>query len=345
MQNHLERKNKMIKLKDKLLEKLNQVKDLSANMTLEESGGIKHFEITDDNIVILEVALKNRRKDENSIKLTIVKIAKIDLGFPGIKISFTDNKIQVGNASNIQYIALSSGKGGVGKSTITVLLALALKHLGYQVGIIDADVYGPSIPKLLDLPVVPLSTDDNDLIVPMNIDGIEVVSTEFFMPKDQPIMWRGPMLGKILTHFFDQVAWDFSTKFILVDLPPGTGDVQLDLKEFMPTTDFIVITTPNEQATHVAKKAGLGAIEIGQKVIGVIENMSYLIDEANNNQRREIFGSGGGKELSELLNVPLLAQLEYNVGIGSLNKLPTIDDMIFKIMVVAANQIVKHYNK
>lgn len=335
----------MINKKDELLQKLNEVTDLSANMTLKESGGIRKFEITEDEIVLLEVALKNRRKDETSIKLALVKIVKIDFGYPGIRIEFTDNKIKSSSNNKITYIALSSGKGGVGKSSVTALLALALKHLGIQVGIIDADVYGPSIPKLFNLPIVPLSTDQNDQIIPVNIDGIEIVSTEFFMPKDQPMMWRGPMLGKILTHFFDQVAWDFETKFILVDLPPGTGDVQLDLKEFMPDTDFIVITTPNEQATHVAKKAGLGAIEIGQGVIGVIENMSYLIDEINNNERRFIFGQGGGAELSELLGVDLLGSLPYHIPMGSENILPSKDDMIFKIMIVIATKLIEKYSK
>src|SRR5690554_1148649 len=182
----------MQNLKNDLLNKIKEVKDLSANMSLEESGGIRSFEITDDNIVLLEVALKNRRKDESSIKLSIVKIAKIDFGFPGIKIVFTDNKIQTSGSNKIKYIALSSGKGGVGKSTVTALLALALDYLGYQVGIIDADVYGPSIPKLFNLPIVPLSTDQNDQIIPFKFNNIEVVSTEFFMPKDQPMMWRGP---------------------------------------------------------------------------------------------------------------------------------------------------------
>lgn len=323
-----------------IIDKVNKLEDPSFKLSLEETKGVVSVDIVDDSVVHLEIALRNRKKDEQSVKIQVVKIIKLELGYPGVRIVFTDNKMKINGENNITYFAIASGKGGVGKSSVTALLAIALDYLGYQVGVIDCDVYGSSIPTIFDLPILPLATNENDDIVPFKYGNIEVVSTEFFMPKDQPMMWRGPMLGKVLTHFFDNVSWDKETKYILIDLPPGTGDVHLDLKEFMPDSKFIIVTTPNHQATHVAKKAGLGAIEMGQPVIGVIENMSYLINEETG-ERQFIFGSGGGKALSDLLDVPLLGQLLYDTKLGSEKIIPTNNDMLFKLMVAIANNLTK----
>ncbi|MER3395346.1 MAG: hypothetical protein C4318_05385 [Acidimicrobiia bacterium] len=203
-----------------------------------------------------------------------------------------------------RIVSLSSGKGGVGKSTLTANLAVALAKLGKDVCVIDADVYGFSIPKILGAREEP--SVENDKIRPVQTLGVKVVSMGFFVPEEQAVIWRGPMLHKALQQFVADVAWG-EPDYVLVDMPPGTGDVAISMSQFLPWSEVIVATTPQHAAERVAQRMAAMAAKVGLEVIGVIENMSYFV--ADDGKRYEIFGSGGGEDLAAKLDVPLLGKV------------------------------------
>ncbi|HVL04744.1 MAG TPA: Mrp/NBP35 family ATP-binding protein [Acidimicrobiales bacterium] len=207
-------------------------------------------------------------------------------------------------SSKTRVLGLSSGKGGVGKSSVTVNLAIALSRLGHEVAILDADVYGFSIPKMLGLDQQPVVIDG--MIVPPVAAGLSVMSTGFLVADDQPVIWRGPMLHKALNQFLTDVHWG-EPDFLLVDMPPGTGDVALSLAQFMPRTEVYVVTTPQPAAQRVAQRSALMARKVNLAVRGVIENMSWFTGD--DGKRYEIFGAGGGEMLAADLGVPLLGQV------------------------------------
>ncbi len=207
-------------------------------------------------------------------------------------------------SSKTRVLGLSSGKGGVGKSSVTVNLAVALSRLGHEVAILDADVYGFSIPKMLGLDQQPVVIDG--MIVPPVAGGITVMSTGFLVADDQPVIWRGPMLHKALNQFLTDVYWG-EPDFLLVDMPPGTGDVALSLAQFMPRTEVYVVTTPQPAAQRVAQRSALMARKVNLAVRGVIENMSWFTGD--DGKQYEIFGAGGGQLLADDLKVPLLGQV------------------------------------
>ena len=207
-------------------------------------------------------------------------------------------------SSKTRVLGLSSGKGGVGKSSVTVNLAVALSRLGHEVAILDADVYGFSIPKMLGLDQQPVVIDG--MIVPPVAHGLAVMSTGFLVGDDQPVIWRGPMLHKALNQFLTDVYWG-EPDYLLVDMPPGTGDVALSLAQFMPRTEVYVVTTPQPAAQRVAQRSALMARKVNLAVRGVIENMSWFTGD--DGTRYEIFGAGGGQLLADDLGVPLLGQV------------------------------------
>jgi len=203
-----------------------------------------------------------------------------------------------------RFIAVSSGKGGVGKSTVTSNLAVALSRLGKRVGILDADVYGFSIPRMLGVKGEPTAIDDK--LVPLRWgDTLQVVSMGFFVNEDDPVIWRGPLLHKAINQFINDVIWD-DLDYLLLDLPPGTGDVTLTIAQSIPSTELLVVTTPQATATHVAGRVAKLAERTDLKVIGVIENMAYF---ESNGQREYIFGKDGGKDLAKKLGVELLGEI------------------------------------
>ncbi|MGH3849435.1 MAG: Mrp/NBP35 family ATP-binding protein, partial [Pseudonocardiaceae bacterium] len=199
---------------------------------------------------------------------------------------------------------LSSGKGGVGKSSVTVNLAVTLQRLGYEVAVLDADVYGFSVPKMLNIDQTPVVIDG--MIVPPVGYGVKCISTGFFVTDDTPVIWRGPMLHKALEQFLTDVLWG-EPDFLLIDMPPGTGDVALSMAQFLPRSEVFVITTPQPAAQRVAQRSALMAQKVNLPVRGVIENMSWFT--GNDGHRYEIFGAGGGAMLAEQLGVPLLGQV------------------------------------
>ena len=210
-----------------------------------------------------------------------------------------------GVAVAAESIAVASGKGGVGKSTVAVNLAVALAEQGYRVGLVDCDIYGFSVPQLLGIEQRPTVIDQ--MILPVPAYGVAVMSMEFFLQENRPVIWRGPMLGKMLSQFFQRVYWG-ELDYLILDLPPGTGDVALDVHRLLPRSREIIVTTPHIAATHVAYRAGRMAIDTGHEVIGVVENMSYFRAPDTGRVHR-LFGEGGGEQLAEQLGVPLLGRL------------------------------------
>jgi ATP-binding protein involved in chromosome partitioning len=293
---------------DDLRKKIDELIDPGFNLPFKAVGGIKKLVVGPTGVVELELYLKDKQKNEQALKIQVIKLVKIELGFPGIKIDFFESEFIPEGEKPIKYLAVASGKGGVGKSSVTANLAAALIRQGKKVGIIDADVYGASIPNILQIDITPLNSTEDEKMIPLMKDGIEVISTEFFMPPDKPLMWRGPMLGKMLIHFFSGVKWQDNIDIILIDLPPGTGDVALDVKTYVPKSKILVVTTPHVNASHVAVKAGIGAQNIGHEVIGVVENMSYYMNTCSKT-REYIFGQGGGETVAKKLGVPVIGQI------------------------------------
>ena len=218
--------------------------------------------------------------------------------------------------SRTRVVAISSGKGGVGKSSVTVNLAVALAARGLDVGLLDADVYGFSVPKMLGLTRGPVAVDD--LLVPPVVHGVRCLSMGFFVPDEQPVIWRGPMLHKALEQFLVDSYWG-EPDFLLIDMPPGTGDVALSLGQYLPRTEIVVVTTPQPAAQRVAQRSAYAAKKLKLAVRGVIENMSWFTGD--DGTRYELFGAGGGQVLADDLEVPLLGQIplvpEVRVGADS----------------------------
>ncbi|MBK9476652.1 MAG: Mrp/NBP35 family ATP-binding protein [Tetrasphaera sp.] len=210
--------------------------------------------------------------------------------------------------------AVASGKGGVGKSSVTANLAAAMAAEGLRVGVVDADIYGFSIPRMLGVQGRPTQLDD--MILPPVAHEVKVISIGMFVPGNQPVVWRGPMLHRALQQFLADVFWG-DLDALLLDLPPGTGDVAISVAQLLPNAEILVVTTPQQAAAEVAERAGAIALQTHQRLVGVVENMSWL--ELPDGSRQEIFGSGGGREVAESLTrsigaeVPLLGQIPLDV--------------------------------
>jgi len=206
--------------------------------------------------------------------------------------------------SSTRVLLVASGKGGVGKSSVTTNLAVALAGRGRDVAVVDADVWGFSIPRMLGVDQPPTVIDD--MLIPPEGHGVRCISMGFFAEEDQPVIWRGPMLHKALEQFLTDVYWD-EPDYLLVDLPPGTGDISISLAGFLPTAEMYVVTTPQPAAQTVAQRAAFMADKVNLKVHGVIENMSWFTGD--DGTRYELFGAGGGQALADRIGVPLLGQV------------------------------------
>ena len=211
-----------------------------------------------------------------------------------------------GNATRTLLIA--SGKGGVGKSSVTANLAIALAARGRSTAVVDADVWGFSIPRMLGVDRAPVVIDD--MIVPPEVHGVRCISMGFFAQDDQPVIWRGPMLHKALEQFLTDVFWD-DPDFLLIDLPPGTGDISLSLAQFLPRSEAYVVTTPNPAAQRVAQRSAFMFSKVNIAVRGVIENMSWFTGD--DGKRYPLFGSGGGAELARILDVDLIGRVPMTI--------------------------------
>ena len=212
-------------------------------------------------------------------------------------------KLPIEGVKNL--ITIGSGKGGVGKTTLAVNLAIALARLGHKTGLLDADVYGPNVPLMMGIRDTPYAVEGR--IVPLEQYGVKLMSMGFVNPGDKPLIWRGPMLHSVMQQFVRQVDWG-ELDYLLIDLPPGTGDVALSLIQTAPITGAVVVTTPSEVALEDARKAILMFQQVKVELLGIIENMSYLVIPESG-QKLDIFGQGGGERTAEAMGVPFLGSL------------------------------------
>jgi ATP-binding protein involved in chromosome partitioning len=210
-------------------------------------------------------------------------------------------KLPIPGVENI--IAVGSGKGGVGKSTVAVNLAITLSKLGYSVGLMDADVYGPNVPLMMGVRATPQAIGQR--ILPLEAHGVRLMSMALLNPGDKPLVWRGPMLNSVIQQFLRNVEWG-QLDYLVIDLPPGTGDVQLTLIQTTPLTGAVIVTTPSDVSMEDARKAVNMFEQVREPVLGIVENMSFL---EHNGEKLYIFGKGGGAETARLMRVPLLAEI------------------------------------
>lgn len=201
-------------------------------------------------------------------------------------------------------IAVGSGKGGVGKTTVAVNLAISLSKLGFAVGLLDADVYGPNVPLMMGATATPNAIGQR--IQPLQAFGVRLMSMGFLNPGGKPLVWRGPMLNSVIQQFLRNVDWG-ELDYLVIDLPPGTGDVQLTLIQTTPLTGAVIVTTPSEVSLEDARKAVLMFEQVREQVLGIVENMSYL--EQPGQEKLYIFGKGGGAKVAAEMKVPLLAEI------------------------------------
>ncbi len=202
-------------------------------------------------------------------------------------------------------IAVGSGKGGVGKTTISVNLAVALAGLGYKVGLLDADVYGPNVPLMMGIREAPYAIEER--IQPLEKYGVKLMSMGFLSPGDKPLIWRGPMLHSVIQQFLRNVDWG-QLDYLIIDLPPGTGDVQLSLIQTVPLSGAIVVTTPSDVSLEDARKAVTMFRQVRVELLGIVENMSYL-NCPHCNERIDVFSYGGGRKTAEAMDVNFLAEI------------------------------------
>ncbi|MDP1471817.1 P-loop NTPase [Priestia megaterium] len=208
--------------------------------------------------------------------------------------------------SGVQFIAVTSGKGGVGKSTVTVNLATALARMGKKVGILDADIYGFSIPAMMEVKQQPTMIDKT--VIPVISHGVKVMSMGFFTDNNNPVMWRGPMLNKWIQNFLANTHWG-ELDYLLLDLPPGTGDVAIDVAAMIPQAREIIVTTPHSVASFVASRVGVMAKHTKHEVLGVVENMAYY--EEQDGSRNYLFGKGGGDTLAQQIQSDIIAEIPF----------------------------------
>lgn len=302
---------------------LKGIKDPFLHKTLEETNGILEVKVKEEKEhVSVKIAIaKTGTSEQLQLQTQVVNTLK-EAGANTVGIRFAELPEEVlqkfrgsepaeqGNnllspTSKTTFIAIASGKGGVGKSTVSVNLAVSLARQGKKVGLIDADIYGFSVPDMMGVTNRPVVRGER--IIPVERLGVKVISMGFFVEDNAPVIWRGPMLGKMLNNFFTEVEWG-DLDYLLLDLPPGTGDVALDLHTMLPHCKEIIVTTPHPTAAFVAARAGAMALKTEHELLGVVENMSYFESKVTG-EKEYVFGRGGGKKLAEELRTELLGQL------------------------------------
>ena len=322
---------------DQIIEALRPVEDPELHRSIVDLGMVRNVEVRADGSVAVLIALtiagcplRNEIQNRVTGALTPLGVSSVALDFTvmtdqeredlrmklhgnpagtagqgqahghaeGRKIPFSET------GSKTRPLLIASGKGGVGKSTVTTNLAVALAAQGYSVGVVDADIYGYSIPRMLGTDRDPVAIDQ--MLIPPEAWGVRCISIGYFVPEGQAVIWRGPMLHKALEQFLTDVFWD-EPDFLLIDMPPGTGDIALSLSQYLPRGEVYVVTTPQPAAQKVARLSAAMAAKVNLPVKGVIENMSWFAGD--DGKHYEIFGSGGGQELADELGVPLLGKL------------------------------------
>lgn len=298
-----------------------ELKEPFLHKTLEELNAIEEVSIkAEKNHISIKVAIaKTGTSEQMQLQQEIVAKLK-EAGAETVGLRFTElskevtAKYQTAKPEDASvlaaskqptFIAIASGKGGVGKSTVSVNLAVSLARLGKKVGLIDADIYGFSVPDMMGITTRPVVRGER--IIPVERFGVQVISMGFFVEDNAPVIWRGPMLGKMLNNFFQEVEWG-DLDYLLLDLPPGTGDVALDVHAMLPSCKEIIVTTPHPTAAFVAARAGAMALRTEHEVIGVVENMAYFESKLTG-EKEYVFGKGGGDKLARELDVPVLGNI------------------------------------
>lgn len=304
-------------------EAVGALEDPFLHRTLSETNGILSVKIKEEKkYVSVKLAIaKTNTPEQMQLQMKVVDAIK-GVGADSVGIRFeelppealaqfrgtaTESEAQdlLSPLNKVEFISIASGKGGVGKSTVSVNLAIALARAGKKVGLVDADIYGFSVPDMMGIDKAPVVRGDT--IIPVERFGVKVISMGFFVEDNMPVVWRGPMLGKVLDQFFRDVEWG-DLDYLLLDLPPGTGDVALDIHQMLPASKEIVVTTPHPTAAFVAARAGAMALQTNHEVLGVVENMSWF-ESQGSGKKEYIFGKGGGAKLAEELQAPLLGQI------------------------------------
>lgn len=317
--------------RDALLTALSKVNDPEIRKPITELGMVKSVEVDDAGRVALEIFLtvsgcpmkETLTKDSTNALLAVDGVTAVEVTLDvmsdeqraalrtQLRGGAAEKEIPFAQPNSLTRVyAVASGKGGVGKSSVTVNLAAAMAEQGLRVGVVDADVYGFSVPRMLGVEQRPTQVDD--MILPPISHDVKVISIGMFVPGNQPVVWRGPMLHRALQQFLGDVFWG-DLDVLLLDLPPGTGDIAISVAQLIPTAEILVVTTPQQAAAEVAERAGSIALQTHQRIAGVVENMSWL--ELPDGTRQEIFGSGGGQIVADSLSrsigapVPLLGQI------------------------------------
>ena len=261
-----------------------------------------------------EAAQKIKTDAEQALRgITGVQMVSVQVNQPAAPVGAQPpGMAQPNRLPNIKrIIAVASGKGGVGKSTCSVNLACAFQHLGERVGLLDCDIYGPSIPLMMGIKQRPTISADEKLVPPQNF-GVKLMSMGFLLDSDQPVIWRGPMIQKTITQFIHSVDWG-ELDYLLVDLPPGTGDAQLSLCQTVPLDGGVIVTTPQEASLGVVRKGIAMFNKVNVPILGIIENMSYYTTPTGD--RIELFGHGGGRSESARQNAPFLGEVPIYIEI------------------------------
>ncbi|HYG60537.1 MAG TPA: Mrp/NBP35 family ATP-binding protein [Symbiobacteriaceae bacterium] len=354
--------------REQVLEALKNVQDPELHRDVVELDMVKEIQIEDGhvsvtiNLTVMGCPLKAKfEQDVESNLKAIPGVERVTTRFsamtpeekarvaekvrgPGAAAQAAAAQTAMQIATRTTILGIASGKGGVGKSTTTVNLAVALKQLGYQVGIIDADIYGFSIPRMMGNMSRPESLDES-MLLPVWAHGIRFISAGSLVNEDQAIIWRGPMLGKMLEQFLANVQWG-KLDYLLIDLPPGTGDVALSVAQMLPNTDLVLVTTPQAAAAQVAQRVGSMAERTNQRIVGVVENMAYFICD-NCDKKHEIFGKGGAQALAANLGcdviarVPLVGDVRLGSDVGDPIVADKLDHPASQVYLEAARQLVK----
>ncbi|WP_242224062.1 Mrp/NBP35 family ATP-binding protein [Bacillus cereus group sp. BfR-BA-01380] len=307
--------------KEQVMGALEGIVDPFLNKTLKETNAIKEVTVKPEkeHVSIKVAIVKTGTAEQMQLQGAIVKLVK-ELGAATVGLRFTEfteeERLQfapqeeqseslLSPHSKTTFLAVASGKGGVGKSTVSVNLAISLARLGKKVGIVDADIYGFSVPDMMGIEKRPIVRGDK--IIPVERFGVKVISMGFFVEDNAPVIWRGPMLGKMLNHFFTEVEWG-DLDYLVLDLPPGTGDVALDVHSMLPSCKEVIVTTPHPTAAFVAARAGAMALRTEHEIIGVVENMSYFESKVTG-EKEYVFGKGGGEKLATELQTEVLGNI------------------------------------
>jgi len=333
---------------DALIAALSKVNDPEIRKPITELGMVESVEVDESGRAAVTILLTisgcplkdTLTRDATAALLTVEGVTSVDVtlgvmsdeqraelkttlrgGNPEREIPFAQSN------SLTRVYCVASGKGGVGKSSVTVNLAAAMAQDGLRVGVVDADVYGFSVPRMLGVEHRPTQVDD--MILPPLAHDVKVISIGMFVPGNQPVVWRGPMLHRALQQFLGDVFWG-DLDVLLLDLPPGTGDIAISVAQLIPSAEILVVTTPQKAASEVAERAGSIALQTHQRIVGVIENMSWM--EMPDGTRHEIFGAGGGQSVADSLTrdvgapVPLLGQIPLDTRLreGADNGMPVV---------------------